>query len=71
MSARKGLKRLGFRFYVIEGPLGKSFIYRDVHNGRTRVFQVSTAQVPHPFFTDEFKRLAPAREAAEKWAGLK
>lgn len=69
MNARKGLKKIGLRRYLIEGPMRAFIIERDAPY-RFFVSPQLYGTMPHGFFAQAFKRLKDAREHAEKQAGL-
>ena len=64
MSARKGLKRLGMRRYLVEGP-DRAF---EIERARPGKFLVREFGMPNAFFNQAFRRLFEARRAAEYWA---
>lgn len=66
VNPRKGLKKCGYRGYVIEGSRMTVYIERD----RPRRFLVRCANVPAPFFNSEHRLLRDARAEAEFEAGL-
>lgn len=67
MNPRAGLKRDGFRLYIVKGPKGVWAIERDT---KTR-FHVRPRDWPRlGFFAHTFPRLREARLYAEEEAGL-
>lgn len=65
MSARKGLKRYGMRSYIVIGPKASIVIERE----RPWRFAIRHEDMPPGFFMEKFRRLGPARECAEEYAG--
>jgi len=68
VNARRGLKRDGFRRYLVRGPLGEFAIDRE----GPRRFDVRRASAPRSpgFFAMRFRLLRDARAHAEKMAGV-
>lgn len=66
MNARCGLKRIGLREWLVEGPHGTYVIERD----SPRRWYVRAAHIPKQFYNDKFRRLRDARVVAEGFAGV-
>lgn len=69
MNPRKGLKRVGFRRYLVEGPKGVLAVDRDTAY-RWFVQPPDWPRCGHAFFAQEFRRLADARAYAEARVGI-
>ena len=64
MTSRKGLKRFGMRGYIVRGPKAEIVIDRE----RPWRFAIRHLDMPAGFYMEKFKRLGPARAAAEAYA---
>lgn len=65
MNARRGLKKVGLRSYLIEGPAATIVIEREANHR----FSIRHHGHHPSFFLQRFRRLSAARLAAEYFAG--
>ena len=64
INPRKGLRRIGQREWLVEGPCGQWVIERE----RPKCWYVRGAGVPRAFYNGRYHRLGDARTAAEGFA---
>ena len=67
-ASRKGLKRLGLRRYIVEGP--RPMVIERDRPWRWFVRPASYPNAPGGFFSQTFRRLRCARAYAEAQAGI-